>query len=245
MALNAASFLALAVALLTLRRSLRPARSSGVPRPVRERVFLRDALKGLQHIWENRLLFWATVVRLAGLCLTLGSVDLMVYHLQHEAMLSPSAVGLLLSAGALGGMCGNLLMPVLRERLGFSPLYLGGIALSGISLACFGISHQFGALLLCAVSFSFGDAVASISGYTLRMQITPEPLQGRVFSAFQAMIYAGSGVSIALATTLAARAGAGVTLALLGALVALIAAVGLRTPMRSRRPEQHPLYPAA
>src|SRR5258708_30742726 len=85
MALNAASFLALAVALLTLRRSLRPARSSGVPRPVRERVFLRDALKGLQHIWENRLLFWATVIRLAGLRLTLGSVDQPALPGRHRA----------------------------------------------------------------------------------------------------------------------------------------------------------------
>ncbi len=241
MALNAASFLALAAALL----SLRAARSATTPRPAREPAFWKSAVRGLHYVWENRLLFWATVIRLAGLCFTLGSVDLMVYHLQHEAMLSPSAVGLLLSAGACGGLCGNLLTPVLRERLGFSPLYLGGIALSGISLACFGLSQQFGVLLICAVTFSFGDALATISGYSLRMQITPEPLQGRVFSAFQAMIYAGGGVSIALATTLAARIGAGVTLALLGALVALVAAAGLKTPMRYRRPERHARYAEA
>lgn len=245
MALNAVSFLALAAALHSLHRSLRSEQPSATPRPAREPAFWRDGLKGLQYIWENRLLFWATVIRWAGLCFTLGSVDLMVYYLQHEVMLSANAIGMLLSAGALGGLCGYLLTPVLRERLGFSPLYLGGIALSGVALAGFGLSHQFAVLLICSVSFSFGDALATISGFSLRTQITPQALRGRVFGAFQAMIYAGGAVSIALATTLAARAGAGVTLALLGALVALVAVVGSRTPMRYRRPEQHPLYPAA
>jgi MFS family permease len=242
MALNALSFLLLAAALTLLRR-LTPS-DDGASSSTRRDTFWRNMLSGLQHMWDNRLLFWASVIRWAGLCFTAGAVNLMIYHLQQEALLPANLIGILLSAGAVGGLCGNVLAPTLRERLGFSPLFLGGIALSGAALIGFGISHQVALLFICSLFFSLGDALVTISGFSLRTQVTPQALQGRVFGTLQAMIYAGSGVFIVLATNLAARAGAGVTLALLGGLVILVAAIGCGTPMRYRRPERHSLYPA-
>jgi hypothetical protein len=79
---------------------------------------------------------------------------------------------------------------------------------------------------------------------SLRQQITPDHLLGRVTAAFWTLNSAPGPIGAALLTILAARFGAPAVLVGMGACFTAIALVGLRTPARARYPEaslDHPL----
>src|SRR5205814_2792864 len=169
--------------------------------------------------------------------LTLGALDLFVYHLKNDLGQSDRAVGLVFSVAATGAIAGGLLAAPARRRWGFAVCYLGCAMIEGVVLAGIGLAPAAAIVVPLAAGFTFLEILKGANSIALRQQVTPDHLLGRVTAAFWTINSAPGPIGAALFTALAARAGALRTLALIGAAYTVIAALGLRTPARSRRPE--------
>jgi sugar phosphate permease len=110
--------------------------------------------------------------------------------------------------------------------------------LSCLSLALIGLSTSLLLIAFLAVCFTFSSTLSGVSSLSLRQQITPDHLLGRVTSAFWTIHTAPGPLGAALFTAVSAHIGARDTLLLMGLLGLLITVTGLFTPARQRYPER-------
>jgi MFS family permease len=147
-------------------------------------------------------------------------------------------VGILIGAAGVGSIISAALAPWMRRRFGFGACWLGGMALNGITLALIGMLTGVWAIAILAMGFTFGDTLSGINSMSLRQEITPDHLLGRVTSAFWTLNQAFGPIGAAIATAIAARAGAGAVLMWMGILVLALPLAGLLTPAHERHPER-------
>ncbi len=132
--------------------------------------------------------------------LTLGLNDLLIYHLKHDLGRDDAAVGTVFAVGALGTIAGALLVARVRRRLGFGPTWIGSVAVCGCALAGLGWARSVPAVAaLTAVFLGFGS-VAGTCSMSLRQEVTPEHLLGRVTSAFWTLHYSAAPAGAAVLT---------------------------------------------
>jgi MFS family permease len=110
--------------------------------------------------------------------------------------------------------------------------------LSCLSLALVGLSTSLLLIAFLAICFTFSSTLSGVSSLSLRQQITPDHLLGRVTSAFWTIHTAPGPLGAALFTAISAHIGARDTLVFMGVLGLLITVTGLFTPARQRYPER-------
>lgn len=160
--------------------------------------FYRELAEGLRFLWRHRTL------RLMALLTTLvnflqSPFDLVLIVLaQNRLHLSVQFIGLILSAGGVGGILGSILAPWLRERLRCGQILLVSLIVwcsAGLLLA---IVPWFPLLLAGKFLFSFVWPSYAVAVVSYRLQHTPDELQGRVNSAFRTFSYGSEPLGSAL-----------------------------------------------
>jgi hypothetical protein len=192
---------------------------------------------GIRFLFQQPVLRTLTAMIAGFSFLTLAALDLFIYHLKHDLGGSDRAVGIVLSIASLGAIVGSLLAAPCRRRWGFGVCYVGGAIVQGIALAAVGVAPVLALVVPFAAAFMLLDLLKGVNSMSLRQQITPEHLLGRVTAAFWTINSAPGPIGAALLTTLAAHRGAPAVLVGMGACYTAIALVGLRTPARARYPE--------
>lgn|GEM_PF-4621663 len=89
-------------------------------------------------------------------------------------------------------------------------------------------------LVVAELLTSFGTTLVVINTMSLRHELTPDNLQGRVTAFLQLTIWVGAPVGIALPT---GRIGAMPILVAMGGIVLLLVGMGAFTPVRVPHPE--------
>jgi MFS family permease len=204
-----------------------PIGASGADRSPRS-----DLLVGLRFLWSRDVLRWLTAL-LGGLTfVTMGAPDLIIFHLRHDLEAGAGTVGLVLAAAGVGSVVAALLTPTLRYRVGFGPCWLGSVVLIGLAVPTICLTDQIPVIAAMSVVFMTGLTVAGICSMSLRQEITPSPLLGRVTSAFW-LIHTTPGILGAAALTAGAGAfGVGwMGLAAAGICI-LVLLIGLASPIR-------------
>jgi MFS family permease len=199
----------------------------------------------VHFLWEQPVLRAVTWLLLAfGLVMAAG-LDLFIFLIKHDLHQGGTATGLVFATSSIGAILGSLAAGPLRKRLGFGPTYLGALILSGLPLLLVGVWLNLYALAGLAALIQLTNMVMGINSMSLRQEITPDALIGRVTSAFWTISGIATPLGAALGTALAARIGAPQTFIWMGALVMLIGVVGLWTSARQRRPAGSALTVAA
>lgn len=213
------------------------ARATSVP-STRQRSGMGELLTGLRFLIRHPVL--RPVVLLLGTFLFFAEaiVDISVFRLKTGLNQSDDSVGFVFGLASLGAIVAGGLVAAIRARLGFGVSYLGGILIQGVAIGLLGFVSSVTVFAAMATLYTFGNTVMRVSTITLRQQITPDQLLGRVTSAFYIMYTVPGAVGAALAATLAQRAGAQFVLALMGMMCVGVAAIGLFTSAFSKRPEQ-------
>ncbi|SES40958.1 Major Facilitator Superfamily protein [Streptomyces sp. yr375] len=191
----------------------------------------QDLRVGVAFLYGHPVLRALTALLFVFSFLTLGLNDLVIYHLKHDLGHDDGTVGSVMAAGALGTVVGSLAVARVRRRLGFGPTWTAAVAVCGLAVMGLGRAHDprvVGAL--CAV-FLAGVAVAGTCSLSLRQEVTPEPLLGRVTSAFWTVQYAAAPVGAAVLTWSAERHGTTPVALLAGGACVLIAGAALATPV--------------
>lgn len=196
-----------------------------------------ELFAGVRFLWHQPVLRALTWMIAGFSFLTIGGLDLFVYHLKHDLGQSDRAVGLIFGIAASGAIVGGLLAAPARRRWGFAVCYLGSAIVEGCVLAGIGLAPTLALMLPLTVGFMFLEILKGVNSIAVRQQLTPDHLLGRVTAAFWTINSAPGPIGAALFTALAANIGAPAVLLLIGAGFTAIALCGLRTPARTRYPE--------
>lgn len=180
-AIDAATFLIAAAVLASVRRPLQGDRASGEQRA----SVRRDVVEGARFLAGHRLLrgtmFAVATSNFAGNM----AFGVFVVLVVDELGASEAAFGAVLAIGAIGGVIGSLVAGRLAERLG-RRLTLS--LLPGALVVTYSINALATAPWMASASFfisSLAIVCFNVPGQSLRQEVTPEHLLGRVVATFR------------------------------------------------------------
>ena len=227
--LDATSYVVSAALLASIRRPL------GHPGPRRGgRSSLRaDIAEGLQFLWGNRMIRTMT---LSVFCVCVawgGSFGLLVVYASRAIHLARADVrlGLLYSAGELGGLIAAVVLPMLIKRLAVDRLVLAFMVANVATLGLLAAAPSYGWALLAFFGYELAYVMVVTAGVTNRQMLTPDHLQARVNTAGRMIAWGGSPLGAmlggALVTMLSVRVAFGL-LAISGIAAAMLVACSRR-----------------
>lgn len=167
-------------AALLARVSAPSTTTPATPAPMRAAI-----TEGLRWLVGHHLLrALAVLLGVNNFCNQLGQATLVLFATE-ELHVGHAAYGVLLAAGALGSVLGGLLNPRLLPRIGQRAAVLGALACSATAYLAAGLAHN--ALTLAALLAVNGFAITlwNIVTVTLRQELVPTHLLGRVNSAYR------------------------------------------------------------
>src|SRR5262249_46150037 len=137
-----------------------------------------------------------------------GLIDLVIFHLKHDLDQPDQTVGTVLAVVSLGALLGAMVVARLRRTIGFGATWIGAVMLAGPAAAAIARVPPVpavGALVMAAFGLS---VVAGVCSLSLRQEVTPAHLLGRVTSAFWTIHYALGPLGAAVLTAVAGHVGA-------------------------------------
>ncbi|MFF8778320.1 MFS transporter [Streptomyces sp. NPDC015140] len=227
---DAASFGVSAACVAFVRFGSRPA--DDAPATGTRPGLRQDLRTGIAFLYGHPVLRSLTVLLCGFSFLTLGLNDLVIYHLKHDLGRDDGTVGTVMAIGALGTITGALLVARARRRLGFGPTWTGSVAVCGLAFAGLGRVTEVPAAALLSAAFLACVGMAGTCSMSLRQEVTPEHLLGRVTSAFWTLQYSVAPVGAAVLTWAAEHHGTTPVALAAGAGCVLIATTALLTPIR-------------
>ncbi|WP_405620865.1 MFS transporter [Streptomyces sp. NBC_00076] len=230
---DAASFGVSAACMLFVRFA---ARSGDDGTPTRRATLWQDLRVGIAFLRGHPVLRSLTALLFVFSFLTLGLNDLVIYHLKHDLGHDDGTVGTVMAVGALGTITGALLVARIRRRLGFGPTWTGAVAVCGLAFAGLGWAGEVPVVAALSAAFLACVGIAGTCSMSLRQEVTPEPLLGRVTSAFWTLQYAAAPIGAAVLTWAADRQGTTPVGLVAGGCCVLIAVAALFTPIRRSDP---------
>jgi MFS family permease len=198
--LDAGSFAAAAVLIAALRGRFRVERPAAMP-PTTLRA---EIAEGVRWLWRSRLLrILALALGLMNLTLT-ATESILVLFAQERLGLGPVGYGTLLSSIAVGGVAASLVADRVVARLGAATTMRVGLLIETSTHLVLALARS--PLLVAGILalFGFHAVTWSVTSVSLRQELVPSRLLGRVNSAYAVLAYGGMAVG-ALAGGLLAR----------------------------------------
>lgn len=175
---DAASFAVSAVLVLTLRGKFRAERPA---EPTSIRVELRD---GFDFIRRRPFFRAATVVWVTlGFALGLALATLVLFVIET---LGGGSLGfaVVVTAGAIGIVTGNLFAGRLERRLQPAGLLVGAVTIGGVALLATGAAPELAIAAIAQGIWGAGFALANTEMVSIRQRTVPDALLGRVTGVF-------------------------------------------------------------
>ncbi|MBL1108831.1 MFS transporter [Streptomyces sp. 5-8] len=238
-AINAASFgiSLLGLAFIRLRRTA-PAAAVPAGRTTAAHDLRTGFRTGAAFLWRSPVLRALTVLLTVTTFLSLGMTDVFIYHLRHGLGQDEQTVGYVMALAGVGTCVAAAATARLRRSWGFGRCWLGSMALCSVSVLVLGGTGRVPVAAVTIFLYSFGMALAGICCMSLRQEVTPDHLLGRVTSAFWTIHGSLAPLGAALLTVLVGRLGARGPLTGVSVVFMAVTAVAALTPIRLRHPER-------
>ncbi len=182
--IDAATFLVSLATLLSVRRPPPVVRAAAPWRRLGA-----EFREGWRYVRRTPLILWMTVLQVV-VNLALACEYLVVYLARDTLGLPADRVSLAVAGGGLGGVAGAFSTSWLVNRAGPVRVITGGVLLAGLALAAIGAARDAWSLGILFGAVEWGVIVASIVNRTLRQQVVPRELLGRVTSLVRACFLA-------------------------------------------------------
>ncbi|HEU5430408.1 MAG TPA: MFS transporter, partial [Thermomicrobiales bacterium] len=229
--LDALTFLVSASSLLFVRL-----RRAAAERPVAAGGRRQELLAGVRFLIDEPVFRWLTIL-IGGLSfLSTGINDLLIYYLQVDRGEPDRTIGVVFGIASLGAVAAGVATARLRRRFGFGPLFIAAFFVEGVTLLAMGAGPLPIALGLIAIVYTFSDSIRGVITMSLRQELTPDHLLGRVTAAFWTVFAAPGPIGAVLLTRLGERIGATGALAAAGVIVLGLAVLAVASPVRVRAP---------
>ncbi|HSH01656.1 MAG TPA: MFS transporter [Anaerolineae bacterium] len=229
---NALSFLVSAVSIYFIK--LR------IPKPVvtdEKESVIDNMLAGVRYIWSQPVLKDFTITMFFVVMVLLSANDLFIYFLKTELGQDDSGVGLFFGISTLGAVIAGTYGPRIRKKWGFGISFLGAVVVEGIVMMMMGVMPTFVLTIFLGVLFQFAQRVRVVVMVSIRQELTPNHLLGRVTAAFLTLAAVPGPIGVAIATGLAEHVGVRPVMVGVGMCAIVIAAIGTRTRANVAWPE--------
>lgn len=174
--INAASFVAVIVALLLMHASGRPRVEEQAPQ-----INLGALQEGLRFVWRTPIIVQTMTLDFVATFFASATALLPIFAAE---ILNVGARGLGLLAAAPGA--GSIVTGLLMARLGVNrkqgKIVLISVAIYGAATVAFGLSRWFWLSLLMLGITGAADTVSTVLRQTIRQLVTPDRLRGRMTS---------------------------------------------------------------
>ena len=188
--LDAGSFAAASALVLFMRGKFKTERIEGAP----PTTIWTEISEGLRWLWGNRLLRTLAVsLGVANLTMT-AAISIFVLFAQERLGLGPFGYGVLMTSVAVGGVFGSFAAEYLVRWIGSGTTMRIGLIIEAVSTSVIALSREplvVGAMLAL---FGFHAIVWNVITISLRQQIIPERLLGRVNSAYRLLGLGGMSI---------------------------------------------------
>ena len=202
MLIDAVTFVVSLVSLAAVRGLYRAAPRTGRS-AVSLRALRRELAEGIRYLAATRLLF-TMLLFLLVLNLCLGADKLIIFFARDALHLPPGQVGLVVTAGGVGGLVGAVGTSPLCRWLGPLPVVTLCAAASGIALILISTATSMPVLLGGNLLYTWAIIAASVTMRALRQVLVPRELLGRVTASWR---LGGQAVTLAGAVLAGAMAG--------------------------------------
>jgi len=205
MLIDALTFLVALASLFAVRGAYRGARRASRP-PAGRRALGRELADGIRYLAATRVLFTLLVFMLV-LNLGLGADKLIIFFARNTLHLPPVQVGLIVTAGGIGGLLGAAGTGLLCRWVGPLPVVTLGAACSGLALLLISAAASMPVALAGNMLYTFAIIVASVTMRSMRQVLVPRDLLGRVTASWRLGGQAVTLVGAILAGTMAGLLG--------------------------------------
>ncbi len=192
----------------------------------------KEIAEGLRFLWRQPLLRTMVVLTMTVNFL-LSPVTLVIIVLAQGTLhIDVRTLGIILSAGGIGGVLGGIIAPWIRTRIRFGQAIISSVIIWGIATLLLAVATS---PLLLAVGVGLTSLMWPLYAVVLvsyRLSLTPDHLQGRVNSAFRFLSYGSEPLGAALGGLLLVPLGPRVVLALISAVLLLSSIVVSCTALR-------------
>jgi MFS family permease len=181
---NAGSYLAVLVALLSLRASGRPEASAKHSESWRASLHA-----GFKFLFSTRIIVWTMALDFFATLFS-GAISLLPIVADQILHVGARGYGWLRAApgaGALLSSIGAAVHPLPRRQ---GPLLLWAVAAYGGATVVYGLSHSFYLTLFALAASGGADLISTVIRQTLRQVLTPDELRGRI-TAFNMIFFMG------------------------------------------------------
>ena len=173
---DSVSFVLSGISLGLIRTSFNPAE------PRERKHILRDVQEGLRYVLHHPVLRNISLMMALINFVSATTFTQLVLFASVELDASDTQIAVLFAAGAVGVVCLGLAAGRLRRRLSFSVAALGAMMLEGALGVAFGLNNVYGIALLLWAAMSGLGLFFNINSVSLRQQIVPSHMLGRVVS---------------------------------------------------------------
>jgi len=175
---DSVTFVVSAALLATLKGVFQPAEATRTS-------FGSDLAEGFRWLWRHQLLRRFAVV--LGLINGSSAATFATLVLFGQEVLAVDArgFGLLMSAGAAGGVLGSLAAAPFTKRLGSGATIMFTLVSSAITTAIIGVTSSAIVVWVMFAASSFGAVMWNVVTVSLRQAIIPDRLLGRVNSVYR------------------------------------------------------------
>ena len=173
---DAASFVGSAASLALVRTSFNP------DQPAERKHILRDVSEGLRYVLGHPVLRNISLMMALINFVSATTFSQLVLFASVELDATDTQIAVLFAAGAAGVVCLGLAAGQLRRRLSFSVAALGAMMLEGILGIAFGLNNVYAVGLVLWAAMSGLGLFFNINTVSLRQQIVPSHMLGRVVS---------------------------------------------------------------
>lgn len=230
--LDISSFLLSATMLGTVRKP-----EATPPRQEQHRSMWSEIAEGLRVVLANPLLRSIAACSAISNLFTYVIAAVFVLYVTRELNLSPSMYGLILAVGSIGAVLSAMFAEPITRRFGVGQTIVGAQLLLGIgsvliSLAAGPVLVAIPLLVLAQFLIGFAQTMYNINQISLRQEITPERLQGRMNASMRFIVWGAIPIGSLLGGALGSAIGLRPTL-LVGGIGVLLAFIWVAlSPLR-------------
>ena len=186
--LDAGSFAAAAALVLAMGGSFRAEKPEGAP----DTTLRTEVVQGLAWLWGHKLLRTLAMVLGVMNLTSSATVAILVLFAGDRLGLGPTGYGVLLSSLAVGGLLGALAADRIVRRIGAGATMRIGLAIEASTAGVIALSDSAYVVGAMLALFGFHAIVWNVLTISLRQELVPDALLGRVNSSYRLLGMGGT-----------------------------------------------------
>jgi predicted MFS family arabinose efflux permease len=220
---NAVVLLVAGVSYVMLRGNYRTALPAESTRP----PVLTELREGAE--WTARHAIVRTLV-MVGAIASVGYMipfSYLVLYVDNVLGLDATGYGFLLSFSALGGLAGSWIAARLRRRIGYGWSIVAALLLGAVSFAVIGLTSNVVVVAIALAAYICHSVVWGVLASSVRQQLTPDVMMGRVGSMSRLLGLIGLGIGALLGGVSASTFGLRIPFLIAAGLFVVAAVLGV------------------